>query len=104
SSNSCNHRPKIPLSVNSSLLLLKAALASQGIAWLPSYLVSSHIEDGELIPLTMDGKCVYPTHSLYALYFPSKYKNPKVRSFIDFLLEDHQPWKKWEETINKLKF
>ncbi|EBC5488717.1 LysR family transcriptional regulator, partial [Salmonella enterica] len=103
SSNSCNHRPKIPLSVNSSLLLLKAALASQGIAWLPSYLVSSHIEDGELIPLTMDGKCVYPTHSLYALYFPSKYKNPKVRSFIDFLLEDHQPWKKWEETINKLK-
>ncbi|HHR4685547.1 TPA: LysR family transcriptional regulator, partial [Salmonella enterica] len=41
---------------------------------------------------------------LYALYFPSKYKNPKVRSFIDFLLEDHQPWKKWEETINKLKF
>ncbi len=77
SSNSCNHRPKIPLSVNSSLLLLKAALTKSGDCWLPSYLVSSHIEDGELIPLTMDGKCFIRLTSLYALYFSSKYKNPK---------------------------
>lgn len=99
----CNKKPKTPLSVNSSLLLLKATLANQGVAWLPSYLVSSHIENGELTPLIIDGKCTYPTHQLYALYIPSKYKNPKVRSFIDFLLEDHQPWKSWERITDNIK-
>jgi len=84
------------------LLLLKAALSGQGIAWLPSYLISQHIENGELVPLKLDGKYAYPTHSLYALYFPSKFRNPKVRSFIDFLVEEHQPWNRWEKAVNDL--
>ncbi|WP_313610351.1 substrate binding domain-containing protein [Atlantibacter hermannii] len=98
----CDIKPRTPVQANSSLLLLKAALSGQGIAWLPSYLISQHIENGELVPLKLDGKYAYPTHSLYALYFPSKFRNPKVRSFIDFLVEEHQPWNRWEKAVNDL--
>jgi len=86
-----------PVQANSSLLLLKAVLAGQGIAYLPSYLIASHIEKAQLIPLRLDGNIIYNTHGLYALYFPSKYRNPKIRSFIDFLVDDLQPWQAWEK-------
>ncbi|QBG08955.1 LysR family transcriptional regulator [Klebsiella huaxiensis] len=95
-------KAKTPVQANSSLILLKAALSGQGIAWLPSYLFSKHITSGELVPLKLDGKYAYPTHSLYALYFPSKFRNPKVRSFIDFLIEEKQPWNAWENDIEAL--
>ncbi|HDZ2766911.1 TPA: substrate binding domain-containing protein, partial [Klebsiella pneumoniae] len=98
----CAIKPRTPVQANSSLLLLKAALSGQGIAWLPSYLISQHIDAGALVPLKLDGKYAYPTHSLYALYFPSKFRNPKVRSFIDFLVEENQPWNRWEKAIGNL--
>ncbi|WP_312689420.1 LysR family transcriptional regulator [Kosakonia sp.] len=98
----CDIKPRTPVQANSSLLLLKAALSGQGIAWLPSYLISQHLESGELVALKLDGKYAYPTHSLYALYFPSKFRNPKVRSFIDFLVEENQPWHRWEKAIDEL--
>ncbi|MCU8666450.1 substrate binding domain-containing protein, partial [Klebsiella pneumoniae] len=98
----CAIKPRTPVQANSSLLLLKAALSGQGIAWLPSYLISQHIDTGALVPLKLDGKYAYPTHSLYALYFPSKFRNPKVRSFIDFLVEENQPWNRWEKAIGNL--
>ncbi|WP_420286916.1 LysR family transcriptional regulator [Enterobacter sp. BNK-9] len=98
----CDIKAKTPVQANSSLILLKAALLGQGIAWLPSYLIGKHIANGELLPLKLDGKYAYPTHSLYALYFPSKFRNPKVRSFIDFLVEEKQPWNAWEKDIESL--
>ena len=101
-SRQCDIKPSTPVQANSSLLLLKAALSGQGIAWLPSYLISQHIKLGELLPLKLDDRFAYPTHSLYALYFPSKYRNPKVRSFIDFLVDDNQPWNLWEKAIDDL--
>lgn len=39
----------------------------------------------------LDGTITCETHALYALYFPSKYSNPKVRSFIDFLVAELGP-------------
>lgn len=98
----CDIKAKTPVQANSSLILLKAALAGQGIAWLPSYLINKHIASEELVALKLDGKYAYPTHSLYALYFPSKFRNPKVRSFIDFLIEEKQPWNAWEKDIEAL--
>lgn len=86
----------IPVQANSSLVLLKSALSNQGIAYLPSYLVARYFRTGDLVPLTLDGQLRWPTHSLYALYFPSKYRNPKVRSFIDYMVDDLQPWRDWD--------
>ncbi|WP_139537479.1 LysR family transcriptional regulator [Klebsiella spallanzanii] len=89
-----------PIKANSSLILLKAVLAHQGIAYLPSYLVAQYLDSQQLLPLRLDGKLTCTSHSLYALYFPSRYRNPKVRSFIDFLVEDVQPWNDWEKWID----
>ncbi len=53
-------------------------LLQVGIARLPLHiLISSHIEDGELIPLTMDGRCVYPTHGPLCTVLFKQYKNQK---------------------------
>lgn len=86
------------LQANSSLLLLKAALGGQGIAYLPTYLIGDYINSGQIHPVRIDDVMTYSTHNLYALYFPSKYSNPKVRSFIDFMvneLEDEPEWDSW---------
>lgn len=91
-------KTRTPIQANSSLVLLKSVLENQGIAYLPTYLLGDPIEQGTLVPLALDDKLTHPTHGLYALYFPSRYSNPKVRAFIDFLLEQLQPvpiWDSW---------
>lgn len=90
-----------PIKANSSLILLKAVLAHQGIAYLPSYLVAKYLDNGQLQALRLDGKLAHNSHGLYALYFPTKYRNPKVRSFIDFLVDEIQPWNDWEKWIDE---
>lgn len=90
---------RTPIQANSSLVLLKSVLENQGVAYLPTYLIGDHIQKQELTPLLLDGIITYETHSLYALYFPSKYSNPKVRSFIDFLVEELAPQPVWDSWI-----
>lgn len=97
-SNDCPS-PHVSIQANSGLVLLKSVLEHQGVTYLPTYLIGEHIEKDDIIPLTIDDKLTYTTHALYALYFPSKYANAKVRSFIDFLISKlaQQPyWEKWE--------
>lgn len=95
------HQLKVraPIQANSSLVLLKSVLENQGVAWLPTYLIGDHIQKEELIPLLLDGNVTYESHALYALYFPSKYSNPKIRSFIDFLVSELQPVPAWDSWI-----
>lgn len=90
---------RTPIQANSSLVLLKSVLENQGVAYLPTYLIGDHIQKDELTPLLLDGIITYETHALYALYFPSKYSNPKVRSFIDFLVEQLAPQPAWDSWI-----
>lgn len=90
-------KPRIPIQANSSLILLKSVLESQGIAYLPTYLIGDAISKGNILPLRLDGKLTYDMHNLYALYFPSKFSNPKVRSFIDFLIDSLSPVPSWED-------
>jgi DNA-binding transcriptional LysR family regulator len=90
--------PKIrtPIQANSSLILMEAAVQNQGIAYLPTYLLGKHIAIGDILPITLDGTVTYATHGLYALYFPSRYSNPKVRTFIDFMMAELQPIPGWD--------
>lgn len=94
-------KKKLPpqLQANSSLLLLQAALGGQGIAYLPTYLIGDHIKSGQISPVSIDNKVTYSTHNLYALYFPSKYSNPKVRAFIDFMVCELENGPEWDEWI-----
>lgn len=53
--------------------------------------------DSAVIPGNFSTKSS-PLYNIYALYFPSKYRNPKVRAFVDFMvneLEDGPEWDQW---------
>lgn len=74
--------------VNSTEALKILTLQGQGIALLPSYIVGEDIKKGNLrtilpkmVPQGRFG------NMLYAAYLPNPFLSPKVRVFIDFLVE-----------------
>jgi len=73
------------LTVNDGQSLLNAAIGGLGIAYLPSFLYADAFRDGQLVeaipelPIDIQG--------VYAIYPPGRYTQPKVRAFIDFLVE-----------------
>ncbi|VEJ52831.1 LysR family transcriptional regulator [Pragia fontium] len=90
-----------PIQANSSLVLLEAALRSQGIAYLPTYLLGKHIENGDLIPL-LKPNLGNGGHHLYALYVPCRYVDYNIRTFVDFIYDwvNPVPWDNWT-SVNK---
>ena len=72
------------LSVNDGQSLLNAAISGLGIAYLPSFLFSEAMEKG-LVEYAMPGLPV-ETQGIYAVYPPGRFTQPKVRAFIDFLV------------------
>lgn len=73
------------LSVNDGQSLLNAAISGLGMAYLPSYLYSEAMADG----LVVDAMPHLPTttQGIYAVFPPGPFVQPKVRAFIDFLVE-----------------
>ncbi|MFN3954119.1 MAG: LysR family transcriptional regulator [Pararhodobacter sp.] len=73
------------LTVNDGQSLLNAAVKGLGIAYLPSFLYHQAMQDGLVedvipdLPRTLLG--------IYAVYPPGRFTQPKVRAFIDFLVE-----------------
>ncbi|UWQ21885.1 LysR family transcriptional regulator [Jannaschia sp. W003] len=73
------------LTVNDGQSLLNAALGGLGIAYLPAFLYADAVREGKLVP-AIEG--LEPeTQGIYAVYPPGRYTQPKVRAFIDFLVE-----------------
>lgn len=79
---------------NSSLALRDFALAGYGIACLPLYVAQKEIGNRRLETL-FPGFEPARTHTLYAMYFQSRYKNPVIRSFIDFVVRDIAATGEW---------
>ena len=73
------------LTVNDGQSLLNAALGGLGIAFLPDFLCAEALRDGRLVP-AIEGQPP-ETLGIYAVYPPGRYTQPKVRAFIDFLVE-----------------
>ncbi|MCK0168670.1 LysR family transcriptional regulator [Jannaschia sp. S6380] len=73
------------LTVNDGQSLLNAACNGLGIAFLPDFLYAEAMKDGRLVP-AIDGMAP-ETQGIYAVYPPGRYTQPKVRAFIDFLVE-----------------
>ena len=73
------------LSVNDGQSLLNAAIAGLGIAYLPSYLYSEAMAKGMIEDVIPD--LPVETQGIYAVYPPGRFTQPKVRAFIDFLVE-----------------
>ncbi|MEM9797804.1 MAG: LysR family transcriptional regulator [Pseudomonadota bacterium] len=73
------------LTVNDGQSLLNAAINGLGIAFLPDFLYAEAMKDGQLVP-AIQGHAP-ETQGIYAVYPPGRYTQPKVRAFIDFLVE-----------------
>ncbi|MBC7158306.1 MAG: LysR family transcriptional regulator [Rhodobacteraceae bacterium] len=73
------------LTVNDGQSLLNAAVSGLGIAYLPSFLYSEALAAG-LVEEAIPGLPL-EVQSIYAVYPPGRFVQPKVRAFIDFLAE-----------------
>lgn len=73
------------LSVNDGQSLLNATKSGLGIAYLPSFLYSDAMKDGEVEDVIPD--LPVDTQGIYAVYPPGRFPQPKVRAFIDFLVD-----------------
>ena len=61
-------------------------LAGTGVTLLPGYIAGKDIREGKLTPLLADWE-IESGSNLYAVYLPTRYLAPKVRVFVDFLVE-----------------
>jgi len=73
------------LTVNDGQSLLNAAIKGLGIAYLPSYLYHRALAEGLVEDVIPDLPA--SALSVYAVYPPGRFTQPKVRAFIDFLVE-----------------
>jgi len=66
--------------------LHEMVLAGAGLTLLPGYMAGKDIREGLLRPVLADWE-VESGSNLYAVYLPTRYLAPKVRVFVDFLVE-----------------
>jgi DNA-binding transcriptional LysR family regulator len=85
------------LRTNSAAALKVAALAGQGVAYLPTYLVGDALQSGALVTVLDD--YLAPPLPVRAVYPHNRHLSAKVRVFVDFLAArfGHEPpWDNWE--------
>ena len=61
-------------------------LAGSGLTLLPGYIAGKDLREGKLRAVLADWQ-IESGSSLYAVYLPTRYLAPKVRVFVDFLVE-----------------
>lgn len=78
------------MQANSGDALLVAALADQGLVWLPTFMVGEHLRAGRMVCLTLDHPM--PTHlGVHAMRAAGRTAPAKVRAFVDFVAARFQP-------------
>lgn len=82
--------------VNNSELLLQMALDGMGIVLFPTYILGPLLKSGQLKQVLPE-YVANPGNSLYATYLPNRYMQPKVRAFIDHLLDHFGPEPYWDK-------
>lgn len=70
---------------SSSEALVSAAIADLGLVYLPKYVLSSYLKANRLVSVLED--YCQSTINIYAVYPPTRHLAPKVRMFIDFLVD-----------------
>jgi DNA-binding transcriptional LysR family regulator len=79
---------------NNGDVLRAAALADDGIVYLPTFLVGPDIAAGRLKVVLPD--YVPPELGIYAIYAPNRFLAAKTRLFIDFLAARFGPQPSWD--------
>ena len=67
---------------NHSTLMVEAALAGHGLAWLPQDLVAEHVRSGRLLAVLEEWAICYPG---YHLYYASRRSSPALALVVDAL-------------------
>jgi DNA-binding transcriptional LysR family regulator len=85
---------KGPVSADSADMVLQLAIRGVGILRLSEHVVTRAINQGVLVPLLQDFQDP-ATYPLFALQPAGRHQAPKVRAFIDFLVErlGSAPWR-----------
>jgi DNA-binding transcriptional LysR family regulator len=73
------------LQVNHGQALRVAALHGLGIVLQPAILLEADVRAGRLVQLFPTHEL--PSHPMSVVYLPDRYRSPKLRSFVDFLVE-----------------
>lgn len=76
--------------INHAEPLRTLALGGLGVALLSRHLVHDDIREGRLQRLLPDWRPVIDA-ALYAVYLPNRFGTPKLRAFVEFLLEKFEP-------------
>lgn len=71
--------------INNGQALRSAALQGLGIVLQPTILLEADMRAGRLVRLFPDYEL--PGRPMHVVYLPDRYRSPKLRSFIDFVLE-----------------
>lgn len=79
---------------NSADALYHAALAGLGVARLSTYVIGPDLKAGRLVRLLPE--YVHEKASILAVYPHRRHLSPRVRAFIDFLVEKFTPVPPWE--------
>ncbi len=85
---------KGPLRANNGDILRTAAIRDLGIASLPSFIIGNDLRVGALVSILEP--FVVQDAGVYAVYPHSRHLSPKVRAFVDFLVERFGPVPYWD--------
>lgn len=77
------------LKVNQGQALRVAALNGLGIALQPAVLLEADVRAGRLVQLLPE--YVLPARPMSVVYLPDRYRSPRLRSFVDFMVERFSP-------------
>lgn len=81
----CKVEVKAKLLCNSASMELAMVLAGHGVCRLPEFVMEAALKEQKLVVLFSD--YISPTIDVYAIYPSKKHLSPKVRCFIDLLVE-----------------
>lgn len=74
------------LAANDPVVLRDSVLAGVGLAWLPPLLVAGDVRQGRMLRLLPEW--APPATEYHALYPSNRGMSPKVRAFVDFLVDE----------------
>ena len=85
------------LAANNGDFLCQAAVAGEGIILTPTFIASRDIAAGRLQPVLTNVD--WPALQAYALYPQTRHLSPRVRRFVDFLVQRFAGPPYWDEAI-----
>jgi len=85
-------------SVNHGESLRVAALDGLGIAYMPVFIVGEDLAAGRLVVILEDW--AYSVQKVWLSHARGRYMAPKVRAFVDFMVERFRPLPPWERSTS----